>query len=59
MVVHRDRFFHAITKRRTVVCFIKRAAISGSSFLRAVLSRRLVVTVFHVTLNAPAVICSR
>lgn len=45
-------FLHARTKRRVVVCFMKRAAISGSSFFSAELSRRALVTGFQVTFQS-------
>ena len=38
------RHVYCTVKRRVVVCFMKRAAMSGSSRLRALLSRRLLVT---------------
>ena len=40
---------HASRKRRVVLCFMKRAAMSGNSFFKAVVSRRLLVTFFQVT----------
>ena len=43
-------FFYATTKRRLVVDLVKRSANSGMAFLNAVLSNRLLVTVFQVIL---------
>lgn len=39
-------------QRRVVVCFMKRAAISGSSFSSAELSRRALVTGFRVAFQS-------
>ena len=48
-------FPHAKTKRRVAVCFMKRAAISGSSFFSAELSSQVLVTGLQVTFqSAPA-----
>ena len=41
-------FFHARVKRRETLAFVYRAAMSGSSFFKAVVSMRLLVTAFHV-----------
>lgn len=43
--------FHASTKRREVVCLLKRSHSSGAAVLRALLSRRLLVTSRHVILK--------
>ena len=45
-------FLHARTKRRAVACFMKRTAISGSSFFSAELSSRALVTGFQVTFQS-------
>ena len=39
---------HATVKRRLVLDLVKRSASSGMAFLNAVLSNRVLVTVFHV-----------
>ena len=41
---------HATVNRRLVLDLVKRSASSGMAFLNAVLSKRLLVTVFHVIL---------
>ena len=41
---------HATVKRRLVLDLVKRSANSGMAFLNAVLSNRLLVTVFQVIL---------
>ena len=41
---------HATVKRRLVVDLMKRSASSGIAFLNAVLSNRLLVTVYQVIL---------
>ena len=43
-------FSYATINRRLVVDLVKRSANSGMAFLNAVLSNRLLVTVFHVIL---------